>query len=359
MRRIPVPLARGAYDVVVGANVLGEAASLLDGRRQVAIITQGAVSIHADAVAEALTERGTDVSTHVIGPAEDAKSLATVEALCRELAVAGLLRGDAIVAVGGGVVGDCAGFAAAVYHRGVTLVQVPTTLLAQVDAAIGGKTAVNLPEGKNLVGSFHQPVGVVADVATLATLPEAEYRAGLGEVAKYVLMGDAEIARVVDGRAPELLARDPAVLEDVVARCVAMKASIVAADEEETTGRRAALNYGHTLAHALETLGDYDLAHGEAVAIGLVFAAELAGALERIDPARVRRHREVVEALHLPAEVPYEVSAADLVAQMTRDKKARGGLTFVLEGASGLELVDDPDAGAVHKALAAVGAGGD
>jgi 3-dehydroquinate synthetase len=257
------------------------------------------------------------------------------------------------------VVGDTAGFTAAAYHRGVACLQAPTTLLAQVDAAIGGKTGVNLPEGKNLVGAFHQPVGVVADVTTLATLPEREYRAGLGEVAKYAFMGDEGLtARLAspDGAAA-LLGRDPETLVDVVAACAAIKGAVVAADEHERTGLRATLNYGHTLAHALETAGHYDLLHGEAVSVGLVFASELAGALGRLDGSDVDRTRRMLDALGLPVAAPAGVAAPELLTLMRRDKKAAGGLTFVLPAPGGgpLERVDDPPALAVEQALAAVG----
>jgi 3-dehydroquinate synthetase len=294
-----------------------------------------------------------------------AKTLATVDDLCRRLADWGLLRGDAIVALGGGVVGDTAGFVASVYHRGVAVLQAPTTLLAQVDAAIGGKTGVNLPEGKNLVGAFHQPVAVLADVATLATLPPREFRAGLGEVAKYALMpGGDEVALVVRERAEEILVRDESVLGRLVGACAAIKAGVVAADPEERTGLRATLNYGHTFAHALETVGGYELLHGEAVAVGLVYASALAGALERIDARAVDHHVEVLRALDLPTTVPGGGAGPDresLLEVMRRDKKAVGGLTFVLPAARGgevtLEAVHDPDRRALDLAFAAVGVG--
>jgi 3-dehydroquinate synthetase len=256
-----------------------------------------------------------------------------------------------IVALGGGVVGDLAGFVAATFLRGIRFIQVPTTLLAMVDSAIGGKTGVNLPEGKNLVGAFHQPLAVLADPRALATLSDREYRCGLGEIAKYALMGDD----FVSAHTAELLARDPAVLADVIARAAAIKAQYVSADEFERTGTRAALNYGHTLAHALETAGGYGLLHGEAVAVGLVFAAALAGALERIDGAAVDAHRSTLEQLGLPTSVPVDVDASTLLDVMRRDKKARGGLTFVLPGDAGLEPVDDPDPRALDVAFAAVG----
>ncbi len=368
--RVAVALAPpNGYDVLVGVDVLATAGELLagrlrartDGSRKVAVVSQSVVAdFHAPALIAALHAADADTDVFLIGDGEDAKTLATVDELCRRLAEWGLLRGDAVVALGGGVVGDTAGFAAAVYHRGIAVVQAPTTLLAQVDAAIGGKTAVNLPEGKNLVGAFHQPIGVLADVGTLATLPPREYRAGLGEVAKYSLMpgGDA-VASIVRNDAARVLAREPDALTRLVAACAAIKAAVVAADPGERTGLRATLNYGHTLAHALETEGGYELLHGEAVAVGLVFASALAGALGRIDATAVEHHREVLTALELPVAVPGDADPDALLAVMRRDKKAAGGLTFVLpvarDGDVVLETVDDPDRRALDVAFAAVG----
>jgi 5-deoxy-5-amino-3-dehydroquinate synthase len=275
-----------------------------------------------------------------VGHGEEHKSLETVAELCGGFAEMGLTRNDVVIAVGGGMVTDIAGFAAASYHRGVPVVHVATTLMAMVDAAIGGKTGVNLPQGKNLVGAFWQPHGVVCDLDALETLPARELRCGYGEMAKYhFLTGD------------DLLAMP---MTDRVARCVEIKAEVVASDERED-GRRAILNYGHTLAHALEIATDYDMAHGEAVAVGLVFAGALAGALERIDADAVDRYRNVVSALDLPTAVPGAPDRDALVASMRRDKKAAGGLTFVLPGPLGLETVHDPDARALDVAFAAVG----
>ncbi len=364
MERLRVALPGEPYDVVVGAGALTEAGTLLAGRRRVAVVSQpGVADFHAPLLVAALQKADVTTDLFLIGEGEEAKSLATVDDLCSRLARWGLLRDDALVALGGGVVGDTAGFAASVYHRGVAVVQAPTTLLAQVDAAIGGKTAVNLPEGKNLVGAFHQPLGVFADVTTLATLPPREYRAGLGEVAKYTLMPDGElVAAVVEQRAAAVVARDPDVLTRLVAACAAMKAHVVAADPLERTGIRATLNLGHTLAHALESVGGYELLHGEAVAVGLVFAGALAGALERIDEDAVDRYRNVVSSLDLPTAVPVgSGEGADrdaLVASMRRDKKSVGGLTFVLPGPLGLETVHDPDPRALDVAFRAVGVGG-
>jgi len=350
--RVRVDLGERGYDVVVGGGAIGELGAVLRGRRRVAVVTQPGLSAGVgDHVRRALDAARVEHETFLMGDGEDAKSLATVEDLCRRLARWGLLRRDAIVALGGGVVGDTAGFTAAVYYRGVDVVQVPTTLLAMVDAAIGGKTGVNLPEGKNLVGAFHQPLAVLADPGVLASLPDREFRCGLGEVAKYALMDDDFVTPV----AARIVGRDPAELDVVIARCAAIKAGYVAADERERTGRRAALNYGHTLAHALETATGHALLHGEAVAVGLVFAGQLAGALERIDPADVARHETVVAGLGLPVQAPAGLRADDLLQIMARDKKAGGGLTFVLRGPSGIELVDDPDPAAVRKAFAVVG----
>jgi len=358
MPRVRVAVDPG-YDVVVGDGTLADAWLELAPRRRVALVSQPAIlELHGGPVIESLERAGVRVMTSTIGDGEDAKSLATVQQLCRTWAEGGLLRGDAVVALGGGVVGDTAGFAAAVYHRGVAVLQCPTTLLAQVDAAIGGKTAVNLPEGKNLVGAFHQPVAVLADVATLGTLPEREYRAGLGEVAKYALMRDPadveSISGLIRGWEHEIEARDPGVLTELVTRCVAIKARVVSEDPQERTGLRATLNYGHTLAHALETVGAHDLHHGEAVAVGLVFAGALAAALERITPAEAERHVDLVAGLGLPTRAP-GLAAADLTTVMRRDKKASGGLTFVLQGPDGLESVDDPPAPALDAAFRAVG----
>ena len=287
-------------------------------------------------------EPGLQQRTFLVGDGEEAKSLATVEELCRGFAQFGLTRADVVVGVGGGVVTDVAGFAAAVYHRGVAVAHLATTLLGQVDAAIGGKTGVNLHEGKNLVGAFWQPVGVICDIEVLSTLPPREYRSGLGEMAKYAFLG-------VDG----LPGLD---LEEAVARCVECKARVVAEDEREAVsaeGGRALLNYGHTLAHALETAGHYDLRHGEAVAVGLVLAARLARRLGRVGDERVAEHDRVVRAYDLPSRLPAGADLGELVEVMGRDKKATGeGLTFVLDGPDGLEVVRSVPADAVLAALA-------
>ncbi|MDP9019358.1 MAG: 3-dehydroquinate synthase [Actinomycetota bacterium] len=331
---VPVPLGERSYDVLVGPGARHRLAQVLPpGARRAAVVTSAGVGVEVDP--------GREHRVFLMDEGEQAKSLATVEQLCRSFASWGLTRGDVVVAVGGGLVTDTAGFAAAVYHRGVPVVHVATTLLAQVDAAIGGKTGVNLPEGKNLVGAFWQPAAVLCDTDVLATLPPRERRSGLGEMAKYRFLGVEDLLHLP--------------LPEQVAACVRVKAEVVSADEREgASGRRATLNYGHTLAHALETAGGYGLRHGEAVAVGLVFAAELAHRLGRIDARRVAEHREVVEAYGLPTTLPPGTDKEELVRLFSRDKKAVEGVTFVLDGPAGVELVPGVPLAAVDAALEAV-----
>ena len=349
--RVRVDLGTRGYDVVVDGSY-DALTEFVAGRRRVAIVTDPDVDrAVGDTARAAVVAASVPVETFVMGSGEDAKSLATVEQLCRGFARWGLLRADLVVALGGGVVGDTAGFAAAAYYRGVDVVQVPTTLLAMVDSAIGGKTGVNLAEGKNLVGAFHQPCAVFANPRVLETLPHREYRCGLGEIAKYALMGDDFVTPRIDA----LVDRDPAVLTEVIARCAEIKARVVAADELERTGARAVLNYGHTVGHALETASGHALLHGEAVAVGLVFASQLAAVLERVPPDCVAATELLVTSLGLPAAAPPGLRADELLELMARDKKSGGGLTFVLDGPNGIERVDDPDPAAVRKAFAAIG----
>ena len=333
MIRLEVALPEGrSYPVLVGPQAAEELASVLpSGVQRVAVVTQPDIPVTVDP--------GVDHRIFPIPNGETAKTLSTIEELCRAFAAWGLTRGDAVVGVGGGVVTDVAGFTAASYHRGLPVVHVATTLLAQIDAAIGGKTGVNLPEGKNLVGAFWQPAAVLCDTSTLDTLPAREMRCGLGEMAKYHFLGGDDLADLA--------------FDQQVARCVEIKADIVAADERDT-GRRAVLNYGHTLGHAIETTGRYDLRHGEAVAIGLVYAAELGRALERIDSDRVAEHRRIVDGYGLPGSLPEGAQADDLMAAMASDKKAVDGLTFALDGPTGVEVVASIDPGLVRDTLEAV-----
>ena len=334
MITVRVPLGDRSYDVLVGNGARSELAALLPRTaRRVAVVTQAGVPLDVNP--------GLAFERFEIGEGEQHKSLATIELLCRGFARMGLTRNDVVVGVGGGMVTDVAGFAAASWHRGVAVVHVSTTLVGMIDAAIGGKTGVNLTEGKNLVGAYWQPSGVICDLDALSTLPPRELRCGRGEMAKYhFLTGD------------DLLAMGEA---ERIARCVQIKADIVASDEREG-GRRALLNYGHTLAHALEIETGYAIAHGEAVGIGLMYAAHLARHLGRISDERVQQHYDVVGgAYELDTALPEGLSAQRLVELMFRDKKVLDGeLTFVLDGPSGVEVVADVPAAAALAALASM-----
>jgi 5-deoxy-5-amino-3-dehydroquinate synthase len=321
-RRVRVALGERSYDVVVGRGAIDELGSLVPGDvRRIAIVTQAHLAIDVSAQ----LPKGVTVSRHLVGDGEAHKTLATIERLTEEFAAAGLTRNDLVIGVGGGMVTDLAGFAAASWHRGVRVVHVATSLVGMIDAAIGGKTGVNLSVGKNLVGAFWQPSGVVCDTAYLDTLPAREQRCGNGEMAKYhFLAGDDLLALDLDAR---------------IARCVEIKAEIVGLDERES-GRRAVLNYGHTLGHALEIASNFSLAHGESVAVGMMFAACVARALGRVDDARVAKHRAViVDHYGLSIAMPAGVQRARLIELMHQDKKAVDGLTFVLDGVHGIETV--------------------
>ena len=328
--RIDVRLPGREYPVLIGHGVIQDIASFLPpSASKAVIITQSGIPANLALPIES--------KTVIIGQGESTKSLATIESISQEFADMGITRNDVIIGVGGGMVTDIAGFAASTWHRGTSVIHVATSLLAMVDAAIGGKTGVNLPQGKNLVGAFWQPSAVFCDLDSLASLPERELRCGLGEVAKYhFLTGDDLLALSLDER---------------VARCVGIKGSFVEQDERES-GKRAFLNYGHTLAHALETVGNHQLAHGEAVAIGLIFAARLARALGRIDDARVDYHELVVgQTYSLQTRMPAGLDIDQLMAAMARDKKALNGLTFILDSPQGLEIVAGISAEVVRSEL--------
>jgi 5-deoxy-5-amino-3-dehydroquinate synthase len=333
--RVDVALGDRSYPVAVGHGVAGQLPALVPpGARRAAIVTQANIAF-ADRVDPRIEHRRFE-----IGDGEAHKTLTTVEQLCRQFSQWGLDRNDVVIGVGGGLVTDVAGFAAAVYHRGIPVVHVATTLLAMIDAAIGGKTGVNLPEGKNLVGAYWQPSAVICDLDALHTLDAREMACGNGEMAKYhFLTGE------------DLLALP---LAERVARCVAIKGEVVAADERESTSNprgRALLNYGHTLAHALESAGHYDMRHGEAVAVGLLYAAELACVLGRIDAGRVARHREVLGVYGLSAALPAWAESDVLIERFSRDKKAVHGTTFVLDGPDGLEVVAGIERAALDAAM--------
>jgi 5-deoxy-5-amino-3-dehydroquinate synthase len=328
-----VNLGDRSYSVVVGHGVLSRTKEMIpSSARRVAVVTQDGIPTKY-----VPTFGDIEISTHVIGEGESHKTLTTIERLCREFSQAGLTRGDVVVAVGGGMVTDVAGFAAASYHRGIPVVHVATSLLAMIDAAVGGKTGVNIAEGKNLVGAYWQPHGVVCEMDALDTLPEREMRCGLGEMAKYHFIVREDLSALS--------------LIDRIARCVRIKADIVSADEREG-GIRALLNYGHTLAHALEIATDFSIAHGEAVAIGVLYAAHLAHRMGRIDSARVDQHYEVVHGLYgLRHSLPSGITPDQLIIDMGRDKKAIDSITFVLDSTNGLEVVSGISDTKIREAL--------
>lgn len=334
LRTVHVDLGERSYPVEVGAGARHRLSKHVPSTaKRAAIVTQESIALEV--------ETGVDQRTFFVEQGETAKSLETVESLCRQWAQWGLNRNDVVVGVGGGIVTDLAGFAASVYHRGLPVIQVATTLLGQIDAAIGGKTGVNLPEGKNLVGTYWQPLAVLCDLEALETLPPNHYRAGLGELAKYHFLDDGSLNRLSTGDLQDGRL-DVAALADRVEASVVLKAAAVTADEREG-GSRALLNYGHTLGHALETLGGHDLLHGEAVAIGIAYAAEVALTLGRIDSARVAEHRRVLAAYDLPMLPPSRPSFDEIVPLLRRDKKALDGITFILDGPNGCEVVADVD----------------
>lgn len=357
MQTLRVALGERSYPIQIGAGLLGEArvyAPYVNGRR-VAVVTNRVVAAHyLDRVQRALEQAGAQPVPVLIEDGEQAKSWATLDQVIDALLAARLGRDALIVALGGGVVGDLAGFAAAVYQRGIAFIQAPTTLLAQVDSSVGGKTAINHARGKNMVGAFHQPLAVIADVASLDTLPERELRAGLAEVIKHGFVLDAQFVTWLEANIDKLLARDRAALAHAVLRSCELKAQVVAADEREA-GLRAVLNFGHTFGHAIEAgVGYGEWLHGEAVAAGMVMAAELstlAGSLRREDAQRVQA---LIARAGLPVRGP-ALAPERYLELMQVDKKAAGGnVRFVLlEGLGRAGLRADVDARLVRASIAA------
>ena len=341
MRTVQVSLAERSYRILVGGGLLSllgkECARLKLGRRCAVVTDEKVAPLHAAAVLESLQEAGFEPLLVTLPSGEAAKSLKVVAQCYDAFAKARLERKSFVVALGGGVVGDLAGFVAATYLRGVAFVQVPTTLLAQVDSSVGGKVGVNLPAGKNLVGAFHQPRLVLCDLDVLKTLPDREFRAGLGEVIKYGIIYDAPFFRRLEKSLDRILARDPAELSAVVARCCASKADVVGQDETES-GLRAILNYGHTIGHGLEAISSYGkYLHGEAISIGQVAASYLSAALLGMPGQDVERVRELFFRAGLPVCVKLSpVQRKALFDAMRLDKKVSAGeIKFVLARAIG------------------------
>jgi 3-dehydroquinate synthase len=344
-REVRVELGARSYDVVVGPGLLAEAGErargLLPRGRAVIVADWNADHFHGEALGAGLEAAGLVTDTIVLEPGEARKSFADLESLCDSLLAAEIERDEAILAFGGGVIGDLAGFAAAIVKRGLPFVQIPTTLLAQVDSSVGGKTAVNARAGKNLIGAFHQPSLVLADIDTLATLSDRDVRSGFAEIAKAAILEGEEHLSWLEANVAAFFAGDAAVRTDAIARAVAFKAAVVGRDERES-GERALLNLGHTFAHALEAEAGYDsdLRHGEAVAVGCALAAAYAAETGRAPPAFAERVRNLLAAAGLAVEpsaltgAPFDAKA--LIERMRSDKKNKGGrLRLVLPGAPG------------------------
>ncbi|NIP84158.1 MAG: 3-dehydroquinate synthase [Planctomycetales bacterium] len=357
VKKVDVRLAERSYPIEIGAGILDQAADTVARTCptwHVVLITDEHVETpHAMKVAENLAGGGLEVDLIVVPAGEASKSIETLAALWDKCLALGTDRRSIVAAVGGGVIGDLAGYLAASFARGLRFVQIPTTLLAQVDSSVGGKVGINLTGAKNMVGAFWQPAAVLVDTQVLATLPAREYRAGLAEVIKYGVILDAEFFAYLEQHVQALQRRQDDVLIEVVARCCQLKADVVQQDEREETGLRAVLNYGHTFCHGLETVTGYQqLLHGEGVAIGMLCASRLAESLGHVDAEFTRRQQQLLEAVGLPTAVP-DVDHQQLLAAMRHDKKAQQGkIRFVLPTQMGhVELVEGIDDSAVLAAL--------
>jgi 3-dehydroquinate synthase len=330
MIEVPLAIPGHAGRVLAGPGLLAQAGTLCADaglRGTCAVITDDNVGrLHGPAVTAALAAAGFSPHLLAVPAGESSKSMAAAENLVDRMLAAGLDRGSFVVALGGGVVGDLAGFVAAIYLRGIPCVQIPTTIVAQVDSSIGGKTGVNARAGKNLIGAFHQPRLVLADTLTLATLPDREYREGFAEVIKHAVIREAALLDELDPAAPR------ASLAPLIARNIAIKAAIVAEDEHERTGRRALLNFGHTVGHALENVAGYgQLLHGEAVSLGMAAALEISQRKYGLPAAEAARVREKLHAYHLPTSLPAGLGTGELLSAMRHDKKfAAGQIRYVV-----------------------------
>jgi 3-dehydroquinate synthase len=354
VEEIAVELGARRYRICIGAGLLAEHRrwrGMLPGRHVLVVSNQTIAPLYLDRVTAGL--HGTTFSTLILADGEAHKTLDSAARIFAALAELKASRDACVIALGGGVIGDLTGFAAACWMRGIAFLQVPTTLLAMVDSSVGGKTGVNLPEGKNLIGAFHQPCAVVIDTDTLATLPARELRAGCAEVVKYGALGDVDFFAWLEDNVPALLARDPAALAYAIATSCRHKAAIVARDETEQ-GERALLNFGHTFAHALETASGYGvLLHGEAVAIGMVLAARLSTQLGRAPAADAERLAALLARLGLPTTIPAGLQPDALIALMRLDKKnVSGRLRLILWQEVGkAEIAPDVDAQAIQTVL--------
>ncbi len=335
------------YPILIGNNIMSSLKNAVAGIstncRVLLVSDKKVASFYLEDARKGIAGAGADIQTEVLPAGEKQKNFRTYAKLINRLAGMDDARDLIVAALGGGVVGDAAGFAAATYRRGIPLIQIPTTLLACVDSSVGGKTAIDLPEGKNLVGAFHQPRAVIVDLDTLATLPPRELRAGMAEVIKYGFIMDAKFTAKLEKRIDRLLGLDSTEMAAVVKRCCELKARVVKADERDTKGARAILNFGHTFAHAVETARGYTkYRHGEAVGVGMVCAAELSERAGMLDAGGAARVERLVDACGLPVKID-GAAPGELIDLMQRDKKTKGGkLRFVLlESIGSAKLVGD------------------
>ena len=346
-----VRLGTQSYEIVIAPGLLEQAGPLisqkLKGRKCALVSDDNVAALFAEKVSRSLTDAGFRTTLIKVRPGEGSKTIAQAEMICSRMTEAGLDRTSFVVALGGGMVGDLAGFAAAIYHRGIPCVQMPTTLLAQVDSSIGGKTAVNTAAAKNLIGAWHQPALVISDVDTLATLPPREWRQGLAEVVKHAVIRDAEMFEMLQHFDREQLAA-------LVRRNVEIKAAIVSADERETTGERALLNFGHTIGHAVERAGEYrDFLHGDAVSLGIVAACQISvrkAGLPEPDREKVIR---TLRAFELPTTLPPDFPKEKILEAIRFDKKfTQGAVRFVVISAIGTaRLATDVTMGDIEAAI--------
>lgn len=344
------------YPVIIGTGLLDDLARVLDGRHRVAILHQPVLNQTAEAIRKHLSDKGIDTHRIEIPDAEAGKELPVVGYVWDVLGRIGIGRQDAVVSLGGGAATDVSGFVAATWLRGVDIVHVPTTLLGMVDAAVGGKTGINTDAGKNLVGAFHQPLAVLVDLATLETLPRNEIVAGMAEIVKAGFIADPIILDLIEADPEAALNPTGTVLPELIRRAISVKAEVVAEDERESQLREI-LNYGHTLAHAIERRERYRWRHGAAVSVGLVFAAELGRLAGRLDDETADRHRSILTALGLP--VSYDADAfPQLLEYMAGDKKTRSGVLrfVVLEGLAKPGRLEGPDPALLVAAYSEIGA---
>lgn len=337
MIRVPIALGAASYEVLIGNGLLSslgtEARQLFPAARACAVVSDTTVApLYAESVLQSLKDQGFQPTLIVVPAGEPSKSFAQLETIVREMIRAGLDRKAFLVALGGGVIGDLAGFAAAIHFRGIPYLQVPTTVLAQVDSSVGGKTGINAPEGKNLIGSFHQPRLVIADVDTLASLPRRAWNEGFAEIIKHAAIQDAEMLPLI-----REIAVGQGDLAQLIARNVAIKGRIVAEDEFETKDLRALLNFGHTIGHAIEACAGYgELLHGEAIALGMKAALQISCTHAGLSQSAAHEIEALLAAFELPLQLPDSIATADILQKLSRDKKFdQGRIRFVLLSALG------------------------